>query len=444
MDTPTTRYARSGDLFLGYQDFGEAQPAIVVVPGRTSNVVLAWEDPARATFFEHLAGFARVLMFDKRGIGVSDRAVALPTLEEQADDVRSVMDAAALERAIVFGTRDGAALAALFAASSPDRVAGLMLWQPQMRGAWAVDYPWGMREREFEWQGEKFASAEHVDSSIRTQTPTRKDDPVFRRWYRRFLQLSSSPTTAAAQARMQFDSDVREALASVRVPTLVMHGGVDFVEESRDAADRIPGAQFVEFPEVMATAPYLVDSPRALALMQEFAEASWAAAAAGVQSDRILATVLFTDLVGSSEHALALGPRWQDVLREHNAAIRRELVRYRGREIDTAGDGFFASGFDGPARAIRCGCAIRDALRALGLEVRIGLHTGECDVVDGKLAGIAVAIGARIAGEADHGDVLVSGTVRDLVAGSGIAFESRGIRPLKGIGGWPVYAVVDP
>lgn len=438
-------YARSGGAYLAYQVFGEGLVSVVAVPGRISNVDLMWDEPVRAAFFSGLAEFARVLVFDKRGVGVSDRSVAFPPLEEQVDDVRALMDAAEVERACLFGTRDGAALAALFAATSPRRVTALALWQPQVRGSWAPDYPWGLRERELPaWYGSAaFASAEHAEWTIRTQMPNRSDDPAFREWLGRFLRLSSSPSSSAAHGRMLFDSDVRETLSAVRVPALVMHGGIDFAEESRYVAGRLPIARYVEFPEVRATAPYHDDSRSVLLEMRTFIEATWDATE-GSAPERVLATVLFTDLVGSTERAVALGPRWQELLREHNAVIRRELARFRGREIDTAGDGFFASGFDGPARAIRCGCAIRDAMQALDLRVRIGVHTGECDVVDGKLAGVAVAIGARIASKASAEEVLVSGTVRDLVAGSGITFADRGFHGLKGIPGkWHLFAV-DP
>jgi class 3 adenylate cyclase/pimeloyl-ACP methyl ester carboxylesterase len=444
MERPETVYARSGDAYLAYQVFGEGPVSVIAIPGRVSNVELMWDDPFRVAFFSGLAEFARVVVFDKRGVGVSDRSVAFPPLEEQVDDVRAVMDAAGVERACLFGTRDGAALAALFAATSPRRVTALALWQPQVRGSWAPDYPWGWREREMPWYGAAFASAEHAEWTIRTQMPDRSDDPAHKEFNRRLFLLSSSPSSLAAQGHMLFDSDVRETLAAVRVPALVMHGGIDFADESRYVAGRLPLARYVEFPEIRGTAPYhSADSRSALLEMRAFIEATWDATE-GSASERVLATVLFTDLVGSTERAVALGPRWHELLREHNAVIRREIARFRGREIDTAGDGFFASGFDGPARAIRCGCAIRDAMQALDLHVRIGVHTGECDVVDGKLAGVAVAIGARIASNASAEEVLVSGTVRDLVAGSGITFTDRGAHELRGIPGeWHLFAA-DP
>jgi class 3 adenylate cyclase/pimeloyl-ACP methyl ester carboxylesterase len=438
MEPPETHYARSGEAFLAYQAFGAGPVAVVAIPGRVSNVELMWDDPPRATFWSELGRFARVVVFDKRGVGVSDRGYTSPTLEEQIDDVRAVMDAAGVERACLFGTRDGAALAALFAATFPKRVSAIVVWQPQVRGAWAPDYPWAPKER-WQFEGARFASPEHIAWLIRTQVPDRVGD-AYERWLRRFMRLSSSPSSATAQHRMLYDSDVREALGAVRVPALVMHGGIDDAEESKYVAGQLPIARYLEFRDIRAVAPYFGDSSTVLPAMREFIEDTWEASHEDAP-ERVLATILFTDLVSSTERAVALGPRWQELLRDHNAAIRRELARFRGREIDTAGDGFFASGFDGPARAIRCGCAIRDAIQGLDLLVRVGVHTGECDIVDGKLAGVAVAVGARVAAQAGAGEVLVSSTVRDLVAGSGISFETRGTRELKGVGEMSLFAV---
>jgi class 3 adenylate cyclase len=443
MERPETVYVRSGDIYLACQAFGEGPIAVVVIPGRVHCVELIWDDPERSAFFSGLAGFARVIVYDKRGVGCSDRNVGIPMLEHQVEDVRAVMDAHRVERALLFGTRDGAALAALCAATIPARVTGLMLWHPHVRGAWAPDYPWGDSDTAFPWSGLRFASEEHIEHGIRTQTPDKAGDPAFRRRYSRLLRVAASPSAAAAQWRMWIDTDVRDVLPSVQAPTLVMHGGVGEVAESRYVAERLPLARLVEFPDLRATAPYLADSRAPLRTMRAFIEEASANGDGVAQPTRVLATVLFTDLVGSTEQAVVLGPRWQEVLRMHNAVIRRQLAHYRGHEVDTAGDGFFASGFDGPARAIRCGCAIRDALQPLGLSVRVGVHTGECDVVDGKLAGLAVAIGARVSSAAEPGEVLVSGTVRDLVAGSGIEFEPRGNRDLRGIGEWPLFAVVS-
>lgn len=444
VERPETHYIRSGDLYVAYQVVGEGPQALVIVGGGISNLELSWDDPEQSSFYSALARFVRLVLMDRRGVGVSDRTGAVPTLEQQVDDLRAVMDAAGVERACLAGAADAAAVTAMFASTYPARVAGLLLWQPTARGAWAPDYPWGFREPETPWLGSKFASREHVETSVRRNWPSKSGDREFEELFMRFMRLSASPSSYAAFYRMWFDIDVRHLLDAIQAPTLVMHGSEKAtsgkVEESRYIAERIPGARLIEFPEVEWTL-FSGQQERIVTLTRDFVDEVWEQATA--TRDRVLATVLFTDLVGSTGQAVALGPRWQEVMREHNAVIRRELARFHGREIDTAGDGFFASGFDGPARAIRCGCAIRDAMAALDLRIRVGVHTGECDVVDGKLAGIAVAIGARIAAQASEGEVLVSGTVRDLVAGSGIAFEPRGMRELKGVGEWPLYSIVN-
>jgi class 3 adenylate cyclase len=439
-EIPDTLYARSGEVYVAYQAFGDGAVNIVAVPGRVSNVELIWDDPDRRPFYGALASFARVIIFDKRGTGASDRVVGAPILEQRLEDVRAVMDAAGVERAALYGADDGAALAALFAATYPDRAVALMLWEPKARGGWARDYPWGMRDPETAWGGSKYTIPEQIDTGIREQFPTRSGDEEFRRRYVRMLRLSASPTSYAALYRMWFDVDIRHVLGAIQAPTLVMHGGLGDVGESQYVVDRIGGARLVEFPEHEA-APFYGDIESPVRAMRDFIAQTSDDQRGRAGANRVLTTVLFTDLIGSTAKAVELGPHWQHVLREHNAVVRRELARFRGREIDTAGDGFFASGFDGPARAIRCGCAIRDAVSSLGLGIRVGVHTGECDIVDDKLSGLAVNIGARVAAQANEGDVLVSGTVKDLVAGSGIEFEARGVRELKGLGEWPLYAV---
>ena len=440
VERPETQYTRSGDVYVAYQVFGDGPFNVVAVPGRVSNVELIWDDPDRRAFYGALASFARVIIFDKRGTGASDRVVGVPTLEQRLEDVRAVTDAAGVERSGFYGADDGAALAALFAATYPDRAVALMLWEPKARGAWAPDYPWGMREPETAWGGSRYTSPEQIEAGIRVQFPSRSGDEEFRRRYVRTLRLSASPTSYAALYRMWFDVDIRHVLGAIQAPTLVMHGGLGDVDESRYIVDRIPGARLVEYPEHEAS-PFYGDIEPPIRAMRDFIAQSWNDALDGAGANRVLTTVLFTDLVGATTRAAELGPRWQEALREHNAIIRRELMRFRGQEIDTAGDGFFASGFDGPARAIRCACSISDAITNLGLGVRVGVHTGECDIVDSKLSGLAVHIGARVAAQADEGEVLVSGTVKDLVAGSGIEFEPRGSRELKGLGDWPLYSV---
>jgi len=337
---------------------------------------------------------------------------------------------------VILGRADGGAMSVLFAATYPERTVGLVLVNPRPRFTRGRDFPWGPTREEYDRETERIVRMwgsrdQAVEIARRARLP--QDDTTLELLARR-MRLAASPGAARALREMNAEVDVRHVLPNVRVPTLVLYGA-ERAEVARYVADRIPDAQLVEESG---------DDPEGLRAFERFvARARVEHARRVAEPRRVLATVLFTDLVGSTAKAVELGPRWQDVLREHNLRIRRTLARHSGREIDTAGDGFFASGFDGPARAIRCACAIRDTVSALGLAVRVGVHTGECDIVDDKLSGLAVVIGSRVAAEAQTGEVLVSSTVRDLVAGSGITFEPRGIRVLKGIGEWPLYAVAD-
>jgi class 3 adenylate cyclase len=377
------------------------------------------------------------------------------------DDVRAVMDAAGSERAALMGSSDGAAMVALFAATYPERTAALILNNPLVRGRWAPDYPWGSRE-----EPESAASVAtsygrpaRVEEVIAALAPSWAGDEKHARLMASYTRLCASPTTFANLHEMNLGIDVREALPTIRAPTLVTHcapppppdsGGDQGpllrprVEASRYVAEKIPGARFVELPPgdlpIWARA---AEQTEPLAVMQEFLTDAWEAGAwEPAEPDRVLATLLFTDIVGSTERAGELGDaRWRELIQEHHALVRRQLVRFRGRELDTAGDGFFAS-FDGPARGVRCACAITEGVRDLGLEVRAGLHTGECELIDGKVGGVAVHVGARIAATSEPGEVRVSATVKDLVVGSGLEFEPRGSHELKGIPGeWQLYAV---
>jgi class 3 adenylate cyclase/pimeloyl-ACP methyl ester carboxylesterase len=440
VESSDTRYARSGDVHVAYRVFGEGPFDLVFASGMDFPSV-EFHDHAAGSDFSELTDRMRVIRFDKRGTGASDRVSGVPSLEERMDDVRAVMDAVGVERAALLGHVDGAAMAILFAATYPDRVFALVLFQGKPRFVRAPDFPWAPTREEYE-QGTQSWLAEVLDGArlerafaSRLQKPV--SDPVVRE-RARATRLTISPGSLVALRRMNMDIDVRGALSTIQVPTLIVHRSADLDDESdtsageisRYMAARIPGSSLMEVGR-FDWMPY-----RAIA---DFVVGAWAERA--VERRRVLATVLFTDLVDSTAKAAELGGAWPSLLTAHNAAIRRELARFRGETIDTAGDGFFASGFDGPARAIRCACAIRDAVTSLDLEIRVGVHTGECDIVDGKLAGLAVAVGARVAAQAGVGEVLVSGTVRDLVAGSGIAFASRGIRELKGLGEWPLYAV---
>jgi class 3 adenylate cyclase len=430
-DSAETRYARSGPVHIGYRVFGSGAVDLVIVPGLTSNLDAGYRAPGEVDELDSLAAVARCMIFDKRGTGISDRVHAAPSLEERMDDVRAVMDAAGSTEAVILGHADGAAMSIVFAATYPERTVGLVLLNPVPRFTRAEDFPWGPSREEYDRETERWIRAwgtrEHAaEIARRVGLPT--DDAGLDALARR-MRLAASPGAAGALRAMNADLDVRDVLPSVRVPTLVA-SSTDRVEIGRYVAGRMPAAELVErnSDSLDLIEPFLVRWQR------EFERRR-------AEPTRVLATVLFTDLVGSTAKALELGPEWQAVLREHNSRIRRALARYDGREVDTAGDGFFASGFDGPARAIRCACAIRDDVSALGLELRVGIHTGECDIVDEKLSGLAVVIGSRVAAEARGGEVLVSGTVRELVAGSGIEFEARGVRELKGIGEWPLYAV---
>ena len=426
------RYARSGEVNIAYQVTGGGAFDLVLVPGFFSHLEIDWELPAHARFLERLGSFARLICFDKRGTGLSDRGVGLPDFETRMDDVRAVMDAAASESAALLGYSEGGPMCVLFAATYPERTRALVLY-----GTYAKrcdpddDYPWAptaearardAAELERTW-------GDNVDVSVMAPNA----DAAMRAWLHRRGRAALSPAGARDLILMNSKADVRELLPSVQCPTLVLHrtGDLDSrVEEGRYIADRIAGARFVEL-EGVDHVP-IVDADQILDEVEEFLTGTRPVP----PSDRVLTTILFTDLVGSTERVRELGDaRWAALLDEHHAAVRRELGRYAGEELDTAGDGFLAS-FDGPARAIRCALEIGRALQALGLDVRAGVHTGEVERRPGdKPRGIAVHVAARIASLAGAGEVLVSSTTHDLVAGSGLTFDDRGEHELKGIEG---------
>ncbi|MHB8641387.1 MAG: adenylate/guanylate cyclase domain-containing protein [Gaiellaceae bacterium] len=444
MEIPETRYAQSGDVSIAYQIFGAGALDVVVVPGFVSNVELAWEQPEFVTYVQGLASLGRVIMFDKRGTGLSDRVKGIATLEERMDDVRAVMDAAGSERAFLFGVSEGGPMSILFAATYPDRTVGLGLYGCGVKAMRSPGYPWGETAEAVEHglrrSREAWGTLEHAREVAEWAMPSlAHDDEVVAR-FATMLRLSASPGAAVDLGKMNAEIDVSHVLSAIRVPTIVLQRtGDGDTAESRWIAERIEGARFVELPG-RDHLPWAGDTASLLAALEEFV----GGLGAEREPDRVLATVLFTDIVGSTAKAVELGDRgWRQLLEQHHMAIRRELARFRGVELDTAGDGFFAR-FDGPARAIRCACAIADSLELVGLEVRAGLHTGECEILDEKVAGIAVSIGARVAAQAGAGEVLVSQTVKDLVAGSGITFNDRGVTPLKGVPGeWRLYAVAD-
>ncbi|HWO90078.1 MAG TPA: adenylate/guanylate cyclase domain-containing protein [Gemmatimonadales bacterium] len=439
---PKTVYTRSGDIHIAYQVVGQGRIDLVYVPGWVSHVELAWEEPTLARFLRRLASFSRLIVFDKRGTGLSDRVPEnkLPTLEERMDDLRAVMDAVGSERAAVFGVSEGGNLSALFAATHPERTTALVMFGTFAKRIWAPDYPWAptpeKRQQEYELVGREWGNLMDLAHYV----PSKIGDAAFAQRLATYLRRAATPGAAVALLRMNTQIDIRHVLPTIRVPTLVVHrtGDLDVsVEEGRWMAAQIPGSRFVELAGDDHF-PWVGDQDALLDEVQEFLT--------GVRQspefDRALATVLFTDIVGSTALVARLGDRaWQEILDQHHALVRRELNRFRGREVDTAGDGFFAT-FDGPARAIRCACSIRDGARKMGLEIRAGLHTGEVELAAGSIRGIALHIGARVAAAAQPSEVLVSSTVKDLVAGSGISFAERGTHALKGVPGeWQLFAV---
>jgi class 3 adenylate cyclase len=435
------RFARSGDVHVAYRVVGEGPVDLVYAQGAYTHLEVEWELPAFRRYCERLAEFTRLILFDKRGMGMSDRVPGATTLEERMDDVRAVMDAVGSERAAVMGESEGGPLAMLFAAAHPERTAALILQGAELRERTDEDWPWGeATEEEFESAIASLPERWGKGLGIDWIAPSVAGEEWARAWFGRVQVHSNTPGGAEAFMRMAFDIDVRHVAPAINVPTLIVHTTGDkvcHVENARFLSRTIPGARYVELPGEDHV-PWFAPGDT-LAEIREYLTGEREAAT----PDRVLATVLFTDLVGSTARATELGDRrWRDLLEQHHAAVRRELERFGGRELDTAGDGFFAT-FDGPARAIRCARAIVEAVQPLGLEVRAGLHTGEVELLDGKLAGIAVNIGARVAARAAAGEVLVSGTVRDLVAGSGIAFADRGVAELKGVPGeWRLSVVV--
>jgi pimeloyl-ACP methyl ester carboxylesterase len=436
---PETRYARSGDVNIAYQVVGDGPRDLVLVPGWLSNVETFWEEPSVARFLERLATFSRLILFDKRGTGLSDRVVDIPNLETRMDDVRAVMDAVGSSRAALLGYSEGGPMCALFSATYPERTTALIMIGSYARRIWAPDYPFGTPREQWEAFADSVVRDWGGPVGLDSRAPSMAGDTQFREWWSRFLRLSGSPSAGRAVMLMNGEIDVRHILPAVRVPTLIVHNAGERtvpVEAARYLATHIPDAKYVELPGVDHL-PFVGNAEAILDEIEEFLTG----ARRGVDTDRVLATVLFTDIVDATRRASELGDRrWRDLLDAHYGLIREELDRFRGREIDTAGDGFLAA-FDGPARAVRAAAAINTGVRRLGLEIRAGLHTGECEVMGAKLGGVAVHIGARIAGLAAAGEVLVSSTVRDLVAGSGLKFTDRGLHALKGVpGDWRLFA----
>jgi class 3 adenylate cyclase len=443
VEPPETKYAHSGDFNIAYQVVGNGPLDLVHIPGMLSHVDLAWENPKYRRFMERLSSFARVLVYDKRGCGLSDPVSEPPSVEERIDDTRAVMDAEGIERAAVFGCSEGASLAAFFAAAHPDRVSHAVLYGSFARVAPdPPDYPWSVLGTETEDEIlEQFreslkAWGEGAVLSVLAPSVLGTDEQA---WWGRYERGAMSPRSAEILMRANVQLDLRPALPVISTPTLVMHRDGDMLPfgGGKYVADHIPGARFIELHGDDHW-PWLGDPDEVCDHVEEFLTGHRPAPT----PDRVLATVMFTDIVGSTERASELGDhRWRELLDEHERVTRTELERYQGREVKTTGDGVLAV-FDGPARAIRCATAVASATDRLGLPVRVGLHTGECERRNGDIGGIAVHIGARVMAEAGPSEVLVSRTVKDLTVGSDIAFEDRGTRQLKGVPGeWELFAV---
>jgi class 3 adenylate cyclase len=433
VDVPDVSYARSGDVAIAYQVVGDGATDLVVVPF-LSNIWSLWHLPAFGDFAAKAARGRRVVLINPRGVGLSDRPRGF-TVESRMDDLLAVIAALGSERADVLGISEGAATCAVFAASYPERVDRLILFTPYARGVRDEEQRAAMLQR-LRAERDLWGSREHLEETARRLNPQWADDEDYLDWFVWHHRLTSSPATNMEFRRMQMDLDITDVLPAIRVPTLVLSKD-PMRQEAAEVAALIPGAELVAIP---GRGMAINENDFALEAVEEFL----GGASPRRVPDTVLATLLFTDLVGSTARAAALGDtRWRELLAQHLALVRRELERYRGSEVDTAGDGFFAR-FDGPARAIACAREVIAGTRALGLELRAGIHTGECELVDGKPAGVSVHVGARVSARAEPGEVLVTGTVKDLVAGSGIAFEPRGEQELKGVPGtWPIYAVAD-
>ena len=437
------RYARSGGAAIAHQVVGSGPTDLVFVPEFMSNLVYGWETPRWRQFYERLASFSRLILFDKRGTGLSDHGGGFPTLETRMEDVRAVLDAVGSHKTAVLAAQVGCGMACLFAATYPERTTALVLFQPASRGTgddpaeawWASEEEW---EHELASIRERWGTQEFSDKMLAEIAPSLAANEGDRAWFANWVRVGATPAAAYALNRIYAETDLRDVLPAIRVPTLLLYRGEAQESRARNVRERIPDARLVRIPGDDQWGIFL--SPEIPIEIERFLSGAEEAA----EPDRVLLTVLFTDLVGATARAAELGDSaWRDLLARHHGVVRREIERCRGHEVDAAGDGLFAT-FDGPARAIRCADAIRSGLGDLHLQVRVGIHTGECELVGDKPAGIAVHTGARIAAAATAGEILVSSTVKDLVAGSGISFEDRGMHALKGVPEeWRLYRVSD-
>jgi class 3 adenylate cyclase len=428
---PETKYARSHGVHIAYQVFGHGPPDLVFAPGWASHIEYAWEEPMYARYLERLGSFSRVIWFDKRGTGLSDRMTGFPILEERMDDLTAIMDAAGSKRASLLGLSEGGSMSALFAAMHPERVVSLILYGAFAKRLRSSDYPWApTRAAREKWIG-RIEAEWGTAVEVETLAPSVSGDRAFKKWFATFSRLSASPSAIVDLARMNTNIDIRAVLPSIHVPTLVIHrkGDLDVdVRNGRYLARQIPGARLLELPG-RDHLWWVGDTDKILEEIQEFVTGNRAPRTV----ERILTTVMFTDIVGSTTRARTLGDRkWADLLSLHNQRIRQELKRYGGREVKSTGDGILAT-FNGPATGIRCGAAILRSMKELRLPVRVGLHTGECEVLGQDVAGLSVHIASRVAGKANGGNVVVTSTVKELVSGSGIGFRDLGRHSLKGV-----------
>ena len=437
-------YAKTIDgVNIAYQVLGNGPVDLVYTLGMAGNFEIEFEPSWGVRFLDRLASFSRVILFDKRGTGLSDRVLGVPDFDKRADDLRAVLDAAGSDRAVLVGNRGGGSLGAFYAAVHPERVLALVLYNSWARTAWAPDYPVGSSKEELEaWRGEieaHWGSDEMAERFLENVAPSHASDPEWVRWEARALRQGASPAAALAFDEFEQAIDVRSVLATVQAPTLVLSRSEAARARSADLAERIPGARHVHVPGE-DWMPYAGDVDALLGEVERFVRS---VSAEEATFERVLTTALFTDVVGSTEKAAESGDgAWTTLVERHHAAVRAMIGRYRGTEVDTAGDGFFAT-FDGPARAVRCAQAIVEAVRPMGLDIRAGIHTGEVEIIDDKVGGIAVNIGARVAGQARASEVLVSQTVKDLVTGSGLVFEDAGEHELKGVPDrWHLYRVI--
>jgi pimeloyl-ACP methyl ester carboxylesterase len=433
------RYAQSRGLSVAYAESGEGELDLVVVPGFVSHLEVGLEQPLLAQMFRRLASFARVITFDKPGTGLSDPVSGAPTLEERMEDLRAVMDAAGAERAALLGASEGAPMSALFAATHPGRVRALIMYGSYARGTASADYPWAPSPDQIAAAVEAIGELWGTGAMLEAFAPSVAGEPDYVRWWARFQRMAASPAMAKAVVELAAEIDVTDVLPGIRVPTLVLHRTDDMlwpVEGARFVAERIPGARLVEVPGIDHQ-PWVGDVEPLMAEIESFLTGARHAP----EPDRQLLTVLFTDIVGSTGRAAELGDhRWRELLETHDQCVRGKLDAHRGLEVKTTGDGFIAT-FDGPARAVHCALEICEAVGPIGVQVRAGVHTGECEVTGDDVVGIAVNIGARVGDLAGPGEVLVTGTVKDLVVGSSLDFEPRGTHELTGVPGeWNLFA----